>query len=289
VSWHHGVVISSQDTQRRELGDFLRRRRESLSPEQMGIPVYGRRRTPGLRRDEVAERAHMSVDYYERLEQGRGASPSSTMLAGLAQTLRLNGHEREHLYRLVGQAPPPPPGRPGYVDPSLLASLDAIVPGVPAAISDEFGTVLVENAIAATLLGSMAGQGLPTSNLSWRWFTQPEWRADTEPAEQHERTSQSYVADLRSALGRQPSNQQMQEFVEQLRAASPDFAELWAQHIVAPLHCSRKEIHDARVGRLDLDCTVMLSQESGQRLLLLRPADEVAAARLSRLAVMLSL
>jgi transcriptional regulator with XRE-family HTH domain len=102
------VTISSTSP-RGQLGDFLRRRREALRPEEAGIAAGSRRRTPGLRREEVAERAHMSIVYYERLERGRGPMPSAAMLAGIARALRLTEDQRSHLYRLAGQAAPAAP------------------------------------------------------------------------------------------------------------------------------------------------------------------------------------
>jgi transcriptional regulator with XRE-family HTH domain len=276
-------MSTSTQTRRRELGDFLRRRRESLSPEAAGIIVYGRRRTPGLRRDEVAGRANMSPVYLERLEQGRGPTPSVTMLAGLARALELSDQERDHLYRLVGHAPAPASEPAGFVDPELLAAMGTLAPAVPAEIMDELGTVLVQNKMSVALFGALAGLEPPASNLIWRWFTEPDWRRRTEPADQHEQTSVSYAAALRTALSRRADDRQARELVGLLLAASGEFAELWARHPVDLKHCPRMEITVEPVGWLHLDCTLMLSMESTQRLLLLGPVDPESAARLARL------
>jgi transcriptional regulator with XRE-family HTH domain len=267
----------------RELGDVLRRRRESLSPEAMGIVAHGRRRTPGLRRDEVAKQANMSSVYYERLEQGRGPAPSGSMLASLARTLRLTGHERDHLYLLAGHAAPRSWEPVGVIDPGLLATMDLLTANVPAAICDDMSTVLVHNGMFAALFGAMAGSAWPASNIVWRWFTEPDWRSRTEAAGQHGKTSLSYVAGLRAILDPHDRDDRAQKFAEMLCTVSPEFAELWAEHPVAPMRCTHKELVNEKVGRLDMEPVVTLSQDSSQRLLLLRPAGPTAAARLDRL------
>ena len=252
------------------MADFLRRRREALTPEAAGIRVLDRRRTPGLRRDEVAERANMSAVYYERLERGRGPVPSASMLGGIARALRLTADECAYLYRLAGQAAPPTGEPSGFVDPGLADAMAAVAATVAAAIVDELGTVVAQNRLNETLFGAMAGTG----NIVWRWFTEPAWRAWQEPAEQHAETGRAYVADLRAVLGRRAGDPVARRFVADLREASPEFAAIWDEHPVAVLRCPPKRIADERVGLLDLECSVMLSPLSSQRLLLLRPANE---------------
>jgi transcriptional regulator with XRE-family HTH domain len=274
-------VTISAEGRRGELGDFLRRRREALSPEEAGIAAVNRRRTPGLRREEVAERANMSIVYYERLERGRGPMPSAAMLAGIAKALRLTADQRAHLYGLAGQAAPPALEPPGYVDPGLAAALSAVAPPIPGAITDELGTVVEQNRMSTLLYGRMAGADPKTANLSWRWFTDPGWREMQEPASQHEATSRAYVADLRTVVARRSGQEPL---VEELRAASEEFAARWDEHVVSALHCSPKRFEVAGVGRVDLECSVMLSPLSTQRLLLLRPAPGTPAAeRLTRM------
>ncbi|MFI5845338.1 helix-turn-helix transcriptional regulator [Catenuloplanes sp. NPDC051500] len=276
-------MTGPRETMLSELGDVLRRRRESLSPEAIGIVPHGRRRTPGLRRDEVAAQANMSTVYYERLEQGRGPAPSASMLASLARTLRLTGHERDHLYLLAGHAAPRPWEPAGVTDPGLLATMDLLTANVPAAICDDMSTVLVHNDMFAALFGTMAGSVWPASNIVWRWFTEPDWRSRTEATWQHGKTSLSYVAGLRAILDPHDRDERAQNFATMLCTASPEFAELWAAHPVAPMRCTHKELVNETVGRLDMEPVVTLSQDSSQRLLLLRPADPTAAARLDRL------
>ena len=257
---------------RSQVGDFLRRRREALSVADVGLSVGLRRRTPGLRRDEVAGLASISTVYYERLEQGRGAQPSAAVLARLADALRLTADERDHLYRLAGHAPPVRPDCDGYVDPSLEYVLRAVDGTTPAFMADDLGSVVAQNWLNAELFGKFAGLPGNEPNLVWRWFTSPRWRQLLEPADQHEATSLAYVADLRAAAARREHDKTSVALVEDLRSASPEFASIWDRHPVSALHCSAKVVHDPRVGRIDLECAIITSPLSLQRLLLLTPA-----------------
>ena len=271
-----------------ELGDFLRRRREALKPESVGLAPSGRRRTPGLRRDEVAELACMSAVYYERIEQGRGPKPSAAVLGGLARALRLTADQREHLYRLAGHVAPTPPEPDDYVDPGLLSVLTAVAHSTPGFISDELGTVVAQNRLNVALFGQFTGRPGYEPNLVWRWFTSPAWRFHLEPEDQHEQTGRAYVADLRTIVARRDHDPAATTLVEDLRKASDEFAAMWDDHEVSALHCATKHINDDRVGRLDLDCVIMLSPLSRQRMLLLRPAPATeTAARLDILNALL--
>ncbi|MCA2214159.1 helix-turn-helix transcriptional regulator [Jidongwangia harbinensis] len=266
-------------TRRGDLADFLRRRREALSPAAAGLPFGTRRRTPGLRRDEVAMLAHMSTVYYERLEQGRGPRPSAPMLAGLAGALRLTAGEREYLYRLAGQAAPAPPGDLERPDPGLLAVLRACGPATPAFISDDLGTVLAQNDLNVALFGRFTGLAGREDNLIWRWFTCPRWRYVLEPSSQHPDTGHAYVADLRAVVAQRDHDPAATELVAALRTASAEFSAMWDEHRVGALHCAGKVVEDDRVGRLDLECTVVTTPQSRQRLLILRPAPETGTGR----------
>jgi len=270
---------------RLQLGDFLRRRREELSPADVGLPAGGRRRTPGLRRDEVAALAHMSAVYYERLEQGRGPVPSATVLAGITDALRLTADERNHIYTLTGQAPPVASGGGGDIDPGLEYVLRAVEETTPASITDDLSNVVAQNWLNLELFGEFTGLPGHGSNLIWRWFTSGEWRHYLEPADQHEGTGQFYVADLRAAIARRGHDSEAIALADGLRQVSPEFARIWDQHNVSALYCTTKTVHEARVGQLDLDCAVVTSPLSQQRLLLLRPVPGTPAKeRLERLA-----
>ncbi|HEX6352659.1 helix-turn-helix transcriptional regulator [Actinophytocola sp.] len=146
-----------EHTMREELADFLRRRRDALSPHTVGLRVDRRRRTPGLRRDEVARLANMSTNYYERLEQGRGPQPSAAILAGLTRALRLDPDERGYLYRLAGHAAPAEAKPDGFVDPRLLSVMRAVAATSPAFIADDLATVVAQNELHTTLFGHVTG------------------------------------------------------------------------------------------------------------------------------------
>ncbi|MGW8764280.1 helix-turn-helix transcriptional regulator [Streptomyces sp. NPDC055815] len=263
-------------TDRAELGRFLRARRESLRPADVGLVPGGRRRTPGLRREEVAMLANISTDYYERLEQARGVNPSEALLAALARALRLSTDERDHLYAVVGYQPPQGPSSEGYADPGLMHILDALK-DTPAQIVDELGTVVIQNPMAAALLGPLTGRPGRESNGAWAWFTRPEVRR-IYAEEEHEAISRVIVADLRAAVYRHGHHPAGQSLVDELLKKSPEFEALWELGEVATVRSTRKTILHPRAGRLDLQCDVVLSPNTGNRLFLYRPQPGTDAA-----------
>ncbi|MET9914170.1 helix-turn-helix transcriptional regulator [Streptomyces sp. NPDC006476] len=281
----------TQPTDRTEFADFLRRRRESLRPQDLGLDPGTRRRTPGLRRDEVAAMANMSTAYYESLEQARGPQPSASILAGIATALRLTPDERCHLYLLAGQAPPASAERPDYIDAGLLYTLEAIAATTPAFISDDLSNVVAQNPLNIALFGSFVGRPGHHRNLTWHWFTCAHWRSVLRSAtpQQEEATGLSYVADLRATLAQRGHDVAATTLVRDLRGASTEFARMWDQHRVSTLHCSTKTVVHEHVGRLDLDCQILTSPLSRQRLLLLQPVEGTQTAnRLNRLEQLIS-
>ncbi|SNT28897.1 Helix-turn-helix domain-containing protein [Asanoa hainanensis] len=254
---------------RNELGDFLRSRREALRPSDVGIPSGGRRRTPGLRREEVALLANLSVDYYERLEQSRAGTPSEALLGGLARALRLSVEERDYLYRLAGYATPAAGAVTGYVDPALLFLLDALAE-VPAQVIDDLTTVLAQNGLSRALLGPWTAGEARSNNVTWRWFTDPPSRA-LNALDEHETIGRGYVADLRAAAARRGPDPEAERLVADLQAASPEFAGYWSEMRVAPLHSTRKLILHPQAGHLDVQCDFVRSESTGQRLVIFRP------------------
>ncbi|GIF50555.1 helix-turn-helix protein [Asanoa ferruginea] len=254
---------------RTELGDFLRNRREALRPSDVGIPSGGRRRTPGLRREEVALLANLSVDYYERLEQSRAGNPSEALLAALARSLRLSVEERDYLYRLAGYSAPAAGAVTGYVDPALMFLLDALA-DVPAHVMDDLTTMLAQNTLSRALLGPWTDGDERSGNVIWRWFTDPESRALNAPDE-HESLGRGYAADLRATAARRGPDPAVERLVADLRAASPEFAGYWSDMQVTPLHSTRKLIVHPRAGNLDVQCDFVRSESTGQRLVIFRP------------------
>ncbi|MER5205120.1 helix-turn-helix transcriptional regulator [Streptomyces sp. NPDC002825] len=267
---------------RRELADFLRRSRERVRPQDAGLPAGPRRRTPGLRREEVAQLAGMSADYYIRLEQARGPQPSPQMLAALARALRLDTDERDHLHLLAGHRPPSPKlsasleqgGTPiatagDHVAPGLLHLLDQLET-TPAQVLSDLGDVLAQNAMAQSLLGGVCTVSEHGRNVAWRWFADPEART-AYPPEEHAYYSRLHVADLRAAVGRRSGDPAATRLVERLRGASEEFTELWERHEVAVRRHSRMRVAHPLIGAVDLDCQVLLAPEGEQRLVLYTP------------------
>lgn len=252
------------------LGDFLRHRRERLRPEDVGLPGGGRRRTPGLRREEVAVLAALSPDYYSRLEQGRERTPSAAALASLARAIRLTGDEQDYLFRLAGQQPPGPRSPLAPVDPAVLYLLDALG-HTPAQVADDLLTVVAQNRAARNLFGAWTGLPGYASNVTWRWFADPASRDSNDPAE-HERIGRAYAADLRAGLAQRAAGDRFARgLVADLLGRSAEFAGLWAEQQVVPLTSAPKLIRHPSVGELDLQCDVVLSPATGHRLIIFRP------------------
>jgi transcriptional regulator with XRE-family HTH domain len=250
---------------RPELADFLRRCRGRLSPLDVGLTGGARRRTPGLRREEVAQLAGMSADYYTRLEQARGPRPSRQMLTALARALRLTADERDHLFHLSGEEPPREAADSGHVRPGLLLVLDRLH-DTPAQVISDYGDVLAQNPMAAALHGDVSARPPRMRNVVRRMFTDPAARA-LFPAEDHEGLFRSHVANLRAVLAARPEDSRPAALVAELRSSSPDFARLWDEQEVAVRRSDTKRFLHPVVGRLELECEVLLSAEHDQRLI----------------------
>ncbi|MGV9803009.1 helix-turn-helix transcriptional regulator [Mycobacterium sp. NPDC003449] len=269
---------------RAALAEFLRRRRDALSPADVGLPTGARRRTSGLRREEVAQLTGMSVDYYGRLEQGRSTQPSPQMLRALARALRLTEDERDHLYRLAGHAVPDRGGPSLHVRPALLFVLDQMHDAAAFVCSDT-GLLLAQNAMAKVLMGDRVADGAGLrSSITWQWFTDPGAR-EIAPPEHRDEQSRIMVADLRAAWARRRTDADMRELVDALLAHSPEFAELWARHEVAARRMQRKTFLTA-VGPITLDCEVLATAEGQQLVVLTPPAGSAASEDLRLLAVL---
>ncbi|GIF14276.1 helix-turn-helix transcriptional regulator [Actinoplanes teichomyceticus] len=270
--------------QRDELADFLRRRRAAIRPAEVGIASGSRRRTTGLRREEVALLAGMSVDYVVRLEQGRSSQPSTQLLAALARALRLSDDERDHLFRLAGHQPPPADGAARIARAGLVRMLD-LLGDAPALVISDLGEVLAQNRASILLAGDLTSFTGDRRYLIYRWFTEPAVR-DFNPPQEWEHHARQYVADLRAAAGRRPGDPVVTRLVERLQAASVDFRRLWAEHQVKVRRADRKTFRHPRVGRLTMDCETLMTPDLGQQLLVLTPADDEARQRLELLRVL---
>lgn len=270
--------------QRDQLADFLRRRREALRPAEVGLVEGPRRRTAGLRREEVAMLAGMSVDYVIRLEQGRSSQPSTQLLHALARALRLSDDERAHLFHLAGHPPPPADGAARQARAGLVRLL-GLLGDTPATVVSDLGEALAQNRAAKLLIGDHTNHTGDRRYAVYRWFTDPEARA-THPPEDHGRRSRELVADLRAVAGRRSGDPEVTGLVERLSAVSAEFRRLWEQHEVAVRRADRKTLLHRRVGRLLLDCETLVTPDQGQKLLVFTPADDETRERLELMMVL---
>ncbi|WP_329332329.1 helix-turn-helix transcriptional regulator [Streptomyces sp. NBC_00663] len=238
-----------------DLGQALRRWRDRVAPETAGLPVGGQRRAAGLRREELALLAGISVDYVTRLEQGRAARPSGQVVEALARALRLSGDERAYLFRLAGLVPPGPETVPAYLTPSVQRLLDRLV-DTPVGVSDAAMTLLVANPMYAALMGDPSGWSGFERNGVWRNFLGAPTRVRHTP-EERRAFEAGMVAELRATVGRYPADRQLRRLVAELRAGSERFAELWDAGVVGRLQASRKTIEHPQVGPLTLDCDLL--------------------------------
>ncbi|UJA20725.1 helix-turn-helix domain-containing protein [Thermoleophilia bacterium SCSIO 60948] len=248
---------------RAQLADFLRRRREALGPEDVGMAPGPRRRAPGLRREEVASLAHMSTDYLSRLEQGRGPNPSEQMIRSLARALRLTHDERNHLLVLAGY-PPSRSRRTDLVNPALLRVLDRL--DTPAQVLSALTETLAQNEFALALLGDQMRFTGPHRYHVYRWFCDPAERERYAP-EDREPMTRGFVAGGRMLASRYPDDPEVEELLERLRADSEEFARIWSEHEVMMRASHRKRLIHPSVGRIELDCQALVSEDDGQSLL----------------------
>jgi transcriptional regulator with XRE-family HTH domain len=270
--------------QRDQLADFLRRRRSAIRPAEVGLADGPRRRTAGLRREEVAMLAGMSVDYVVRLEQGRSSQPSTQLLGALARALRLSDDERTHLFHLAGHQPPPADGVARLARAGLLRMLD-LLGDTPAMVLSDLGEVLAQNRAAVLLAGDHTRFTGDRRYPVYRWFTEPAARAVT-PAAERERHARQLVADLRAAAGRRSGDPAVAGLVARLVAESDEFQQLWAEHEVAVRRADRKTLIHPRVGSLVMNCETLVTPDLGQELLVLTPADAETRERLELLRVL---
>lgn len=228
-----------------ELGEYLRSRRALVGPGDVGLMSTGHRRVPGLRREEVALLAGVSVDYYVRLEQGRERSPSAQVLDALGVALRLDDDGRQHLFRIAGLAPRPRvAGTQDRVDPALLRLMDAW-PDNPALVYNRAYDVLATNAIADTLFGDFGAHG----NLLALVFTEARAR---EFYVDWPSIAANSVAGFRRNYGEAPSDPRVATVLAQLLAVSPEFTDLWAHHDVRGKTLSTKAFRHPAVGTITL-------------------------------------
>ncbi|MEU5515495.1 helix-turn-helix transcriptional regulator [Streptomyces griseoaurantiacus] len=266
---------------RTELRDFLRSRRARVSPEDVGIPATVRRRTPGLRREEVAQLAGIGITWYTWLEQGRPINVSSQVLDAVARTLFLSAAEREHLYRLAEVPQPPAISDPPIELPDHLDSVLGALDPLPAMLVDGRTDVLRWNRAYAALHPALVSAPPGRRNTLWQLFAAPE---EQPRIVNREEQAPEAVAGFRYRYSQNAGDARWQDFVARLCAASPLFSRLWATHDVAPPHLCDKRYDIPGIGEVSLRATSMeLTDHPGVRLVVQTPTDESSRENVDRL------
>jgi transcriptional regulator with XRE-family HTH domain len=271
--------LASELRPRRELGAFLRSRRERLSPEDLGLAPGARRRTPGLRREEVAQLAGVGVTWYTWLEQGRQINASVQVLDAVARTLRLDGTEQAHLYRLAGVpvVPAPEADRMCPLPPEVQTILDALHP-LPASVYNGRYDLVAWNQAYASLFPNLVRSPPGERNALWHLFVCPNC---CNHFVNHETELPRMVATLRSAFARHPGEPAWTNFVHRLSVASPRFAAMWARQDVAEPTSHVKIYRHSAVGEVRLAATALsVTGMPEARLSVFTPLDDETQTRL---------
>ncbi|GIF21774.1 transcriptional regulator with XRE-family HTH domain [Actinoplanes tereljensis] len=250
---------------RAELAGFLRSRRERIAPGDVGLPTGRRRRTPGLRREEVAQLAFISTDYYTRLEQARSPHPSREVLSGLARALRLSDAERDHLHHLAGEPPAPPAGPSREVRQSILDLIARLPQSAATVISASF-EVIAWNDLAAALMEDFSVLPRRDRNLARMVFLGGPGRL--YQVSDADRFAQHAAHRLRATAARYPGDPEVAELVRDLRAGSERFRELWASHDVTDEPTLVKTFQHTEVGPVTVNCDVLDIADRDQRLVI---------------------
>jgi transcriptional regulator with XRE-family HTH domain len=268
----HSVTASNGHPRRSELAAFLRSRRERIRPEDAGLAPGMRRRTAGLRREEVAQLSGVGITWYTWLEQGRPINASTQVLDAVARTLRLDEPEREHLYRLaeVPEATPAPEADLLAV-PQIQEILDGLAT-LPASVVNERFDLLAWNAAFAVLFPTVVGAPRAERNTLWLCFTHP---ACCHPYVNRADQLGRMVAQLRGAYGRHVGEPAWTGFVRRLQAASPEFGRMWAQHEVSSPASYQKIFRHPVHERLSLTTnSLAVLAAPGTRMVVYTPADD---------------
>jgi transcriptional regulator with XRE-family HTH domain len=265
---------------RKELADFLRSRRARLGPEDVGLPNGLRRRTPGLRREEVAQLAGVGVTWYTWLEQGREISVSRQVLEAICRALRLDAAERVHLNTLAGIDVQPVPAQLDTVPPAVQAMLDELDP-CPAYVVNARYDVVAWNRAEAALVCDFGRLPSADRNILWLMFTDPAWR---RLLIDWEHDAAWVAAQFRAAMARHVGESHWTGLVERLREASDDFREMWQRHeVAAPVSKTKRYVHPLE-GLVTLNAvSLRLSEAPDCRVVACIPADAASRAAMERL------
>jgi transcriptional regulator with XRE-family HTH domain len=270
-----------------EFGRTVRGWRDRVTPSAVGVPVGGRRRAAGLRREELAGLAGISVDYLTRLEQGRATSPSVQVVEALARALRVSDNERDLLFRLAGHAPPGLDVVSSRITPSVQRLLDRLA-NTPVAVFDATWTLLVANAPYDALMGPTTSWRGIERNSVWRNLAGPGSRAVHTP-EQKAEFEAGLVADLRLTTARYPADPRLKQLTRDLAAQSPRFQKLWESGALEPHRDfgRRKVIDHPDVGPITLDCDTLVVAADDLRIMIYTAEPDTEDAERLALAIVL--
>ncbi|MBV1948172.1 helix-turn-helix transcriptional regulator [Streptomyces sp. BV129] len=271
--------VKGAEIRRHELAAFLRSRRERITPEQVGLPRGARRRTPGLRREEVAQLSAVGVTWYTWLEQARNIQVSVQVLDALARTLMLDPSERAHLFRLAGATDPTPAAVCPSITPALRATLRQMEP-FPAAVQNSRYDILAYNRTYARLLCDMDAVAPEDRNCVLLAYSNPQWRASIVHLDEALRLM---AARLRASMAGHLGEPAWKMLLKRLQAY-PEFRENWERYEVVGSRSKTKEFFHPRVGLLTLEHTdLWLSPDPGPRIVIYPPKNEESRERLERL------
>ncbi|MFI6847491.1 helix-turn-helix transcriptional regulator [Kitasatospora sp. NBC_00085] len=273
--------LSPDGARRHELAAFLRSRRERIAPEQVGLPMTGRRRTPGLRREEVAQLAAVGVTWYTWLEQGRDIQVSAQVLDAVARALRLDPAERAHLFALAAADDPSPVVECLTVTPAIRLLLEQMSP-MPAAVINARYDVLAYNPSYTHIVGNLDELPFEDRNLMWMAFTPSRFR---EVLIDHEDGREGMVARFRSGMADHTAEPAWKALLARLRKASPDFEAAWQRHDVMKPGNGLKRFLVPGIGLLHCDYTSLwLGPRPSTRLVAYTPRDEETRERMELMA-----
>ncbi|MGW4482733.1 helix-turn-helix transcriptional regulator [Amycolatopsis sp. NPDC004368] len=262
---------------RGELGAFLRSRRARITPEQVGLPLGGRRRTPGLRREEVAQLAGVGVTWYTWLEQGRDINASEQVLGAISRTLRLDPHEHSHLFTLAGAPEPPAANECNAITPSMRMMMTRLEP-FPVAIRNARRDLLGYNRAYQWLMGDVDAIPFEDRNTLVQCLLNPAWRA--RMLDWDENVGRT-IAAFRAAMAEHVAEPSWKALVKRLRAESPLFEQLWTRHDVNPEPIRTKRYEHPEVGLLKFNFTYLYSGRRSEIVVsTYTPADERTAEKL---------
>jgi hypothetical protein len=265
---------------RHELASVLRSRRERIAPEQIGLPPGRRRRTPGLRREEVAQLAAVGVTWYTWLEQARDIQVSAQVADAIARALQLDSNERAHLFVLAGVPDPNPLAECAGMSHSIREMLERLEP-LPAAVVNSHCDVIAYNRTYGRLVDDLDALPPEDRNIMWLAFTHPAWR---EALVDRDDAVRMLVAKYRSAMAEHLAEPAWKLLVKRLQQASPEFCEIWERHEILQPDNRAKRYLNPHVGLLTFEFTnLWLGPRQGPRLTTYTPVDDITRARLQRL------